>query len=341
MDDEIPTLIPIHQERLPPTPITILTGFLGAGKTTLLNDILTRHHGKRIAVIMNEFSDTMDIEKSLSVSSQGNHVNEWLELANGCLCCTLKDVGVTAIENLMKKRGRFDYILLETTGLADPGPIASMFWMDEALSSQVYLDGIVTLLDAKYGQGILRDEEFNGMASRQLAMADRILINKSDLVSGEELAKLLVDVGEVNGSAKVVVTQWSVVELDVVLDIRAYDLHQIPQMEPVRVNTVPKSTTTVVLTTNKSVDKESVEKWVQELLWHKVIPNTNHSVEVLRLKGMLCSSGQWYILQGVQELYDMDPIQPPPTHESKLVVIGRLLDKDLLVNSFNKACISH
>ncbi|CAG8497933.1 6819_t:CDS:2 [Diversispora eburnea] len=130
-------------------PITIITGFLGSGKTTLLNYILTKQHGKRIAVILNEFGE---IEKAMSVAQGGELFEEWLELDNGCLCCSIKDNGVKAIENLMQKKGKFDYILLETTGLADPGPICSIFWLDEDLGSDIYLDGIITLVDAKYIQ---------------------------------------------------------------------------------------------------------------------------------------------------------------------------------------------
>ena len=153
----IPTLLPITSAKIP---LTIITGYLGSGKTTLLNYILTsKSHGKRIAVIMNEFGVSGDIEKSLLVKddkdNNGNDgdgdnglVEEWLELQNGCLCCSVKDMGVNAIEGLMRKKGKFDYILLETTGLADPAPIISMFWMDDGLGSEIYLDGVITLVDA-------------------------------------------------------------------------------------------------------------------------------------------------------------------------------------------------
>uniref|UniRef100_A0A3Q4HJW4 COBW domain containing n=1 Tax=Neolamprologus brichardi TaxID=32507 RepID=A0A3Q4HJW4_NEOBR len=153
-DDDCPELVPIDTQPGPPVgqiPVTIITGYLGAGKTTLLNYILTEQHNKRIAVILNEFGEGSALEKSLAVSQAGELYEEWLELRNGCLCCSVKDNGLKAIENLMEKKGKFDYILLETTGLADPGAVASMFWVDAELGSDIYLDGIVTVIDAKYG----------------------------------------------------------------------------------------------------------------------------------------------------------------------------------------------
>uniref|UniRef100_A0A8C7XHA4 COBW domain containing n=1 Tax=Oryzias sinensis TaxID=183150 RepID=A0A8C7XHA4_9TELE len=144
-EDDCPELVPIDPQPAPPAqqiPVTIITGYLGAGKTTLLNYILTEQHNKRIAVILNEFGEGSALEKSLAVSQAGELYEEWLELRNGCLCCSVKDNGLKAIENLMEKKGKFDYILLETTGLADPGAVASMFWVDAELGSDIYLDGI-------------------------------------------------------------------------------------------------------------------------------------------------------------------------------------------------------
>lgn len=146
-DEEVPELI---LAVFKPVPVTIITGYLGAGKTTLLNYILNEQHDKKIAVILNEFGEGSALEKSVSVGQDGELYEEWLELRNGCLCCSVKDNGVKAIENLMTKRGKFDYVLLETTGLADPGPIASIFWLDKELGSDIFLDGIVTVIDSKH-----------------------------------------------------------------------------------------------------------------------------------------------------------------------------------------------
>ncbi|KNE61207.1 hypothetical protein, variant [Allomyces macrogynus ATCC 38327] len=134
--------------------------------------ILTENHGKRIAVILNEFGDTQDLEQSLSVGEDGKQVEEWMELRNGCMCCSVKDLGVRAIEGLMQKRGKFEYILLETTGLADPEPIIGMFWMDEDLGADVYLDGVVTLVDTRNVARQLKHRgPFERETVRHIAMA--------------------------------------------------------------------------------------------------------------------------------------------------------------------------
>ncbi|VCX42739.1 unnamed protein product [Gulo gulo] len=198
----------------------------GAGKTTLLNYILTEQHSKRVAVILNEFGEGSAVEKSLAVSHGGELYEEWLELRNGCLCCSVKDNGLRAIENLMEKKGKFDYILLETTGLADPGAVASMFWVDAELGVDIYLDGIITVVDSKYGLKHLEEEKPDGLineASRQVALADIIIINKTDLVSEEDLSKLRTAIRSINGLGKILETQRSRVDLSNVLDLHAFD----------------------------------------------------------------------------------------------------------------------
>merc|ERR1719481_1050691 len=152
-EDECPELVleeDKKDENKTKVPVTIITGQLGSGKTTLLTHILNTQHGKKIAVILNEFGTESADEKSLAVTDEGETYSEWLELRDGCLCCSVKDNGVAAIENLMAKRGKFDYILLETTGLADPAPVAAMFWLDDELGADVYLDGVVTVVDSNH-----------------------------------------------------------------------------------------------------------------------------------------------------------------------------------------------
>ncbi|XP_047555931.1 COBW domain-containing protein 1 isoform X7 [Lutra lutra] len=220
-EEDCPELVPIEtklreeEEKSGPDakiPVTIITGYLGAGKTTLLNYILTEQHSKRVAVILNEFGEGSAVEKSLAVSQGGELYEEWLELRNGCLCCSVKDNGLRAIENLMEKKGKFDYILLETTGLADPGAVASMFWVDAELGVDIYLDGIITVVDSKYGLKHLEEEKPDGLineASRQVALADIIIINKTDLVSEEDLNKLRTAIRSINGLGKILETQRS------------------------------------------------------------------------------------------------------------------------------------
>ncbi|RUS17318.1 CobW/HypB/UreG, nucleotide-binding domain-containing protein [Endogone sp. FLAS-F59071] len=263
-------------------PITIVTGFLGSGKTTLLNYIMTEKHEKRIAVILNEFGDSSDIEKALSVSDKGTLYEEWLDLKNGCLCCSVKDNGVQAIESLMLKRGRFDYILLETTGLADPGPIASIFWMDDALGSQIYLDGIVTLVDAKYIEKHIGEETKDGSindAVKQIAIADRIIINKTDLIDEVALDQLERDVRFINAAAQIVRTQRSKVPLDFILDIKAYDSKSLPDVNVAdslvdgRSRHMDQSVQTICIQFRQhTTDVSRLERWIQTLLWDKVIP---------------------------------------------------------------------
>ncbi|GAB5585462.1 hypothetical protein Unana1_00362 [Umbelopsis nana] len=375
--DGIPDLVPVAE--VPPAPkvhtelaankdgqkkipVTIVTGFLGSGKTTLLNYILTEKHEKKIAVILNEFGESSDIEKALSINEDGALYEEWLELRNGCLCCSVKDNGVKAIENLMDKRGKFDYVLLETSGLADPGPIASIFWMDDELGSDIYLDGIVTLVDAKYISEHIMDKKENGTineATKQIAIADRIIINKKDLLSKEEMDNLENAITGINSAASIVQTERSRVPLDFVLDINAYDITDVNgiALQTQKINDIssthhhPDTTVeTICIQLNKPIkDIDLLERWIQTLLWEKTIPRSDklqyeqnalseeEQVTVLRLKGIVTLSGNAkpVIIQGVQDLYDMQHAVAAenPDDGGKLVFIGRNLSQEKLEKS--------
>ncbi|CAG8459983.1 3009_t:CDS:10 [Paraglomus occultum] len=355
-DDDIPELIEERLETLPTetepvtekVPVTIVTGFLGSGKTTLLNYILTEQHGKRIAVILNEFGESSGIEKPISIGVEGELFEEWLELSNGCLCCSIVDKGVKAIENLMQKKGKFDYILLETTGLADPGPIASMFWLDEALCSDIYLDGIVTLVDAKhilqYIAETTKDHSINE-ATRQIATADRIIINKTDLVTPLELDTIERQLRSINATAEIRQTQRSRVPLDFILDIHAFDINVHSQTltasdeKPDHPHLDENVRTVCLVLPHPSINISVMEEWIQRLLWDKTIPNTTSNIVVLRLKGILTPEDSpltRIIVQGVQELYDFQYAKAnagDKVTEDKLVLIGRNLDRQLLKNS--------
>ncbi|KAM0484171.1 hypothetical protein ACHAPX_001590 [Trichoderma viride] len=347
-------------------PITIVTGYLGAGKTTLLNYILTAQHGKKIAVIMNEFGDSVDIEKSLTVSQGDNRVEEWLEVGNGCLCCSVKyitsdmrllfffkvlimhrDTGVNAIESLMEKKGAFDYILLETTGLADPGNIAPLFWVDDGLGSTIYLDGVVTLVDAKnilYSlddtKGKIEDHNEHDhqgplmtTAHVQISHADVIVLNKADLVSEDELRRVRERIVSINGAARIHVTQRSEVpELEgFLLDLHAYDQFNVEEAKNKGHSHLDPtiSTVSIPVPALRPEQLQDVDRWLRAVLWDHTLPGTDNTIEfeIHRSKGRLVfENGDVKLLQGVREIFE---IMDAPNGaeitatEGKIILIGR------------------
>ncbi|KAK8173133.1 CobW/HypB/UreG [Phyllosticta citrichinensis] len=369
-------------------PITIVTGYLGAGKTTLLNYILNERHGKKIANSetvkpscpwplldpTDPLTPAADIEKTLTVSKEGSHVQEWLDLANGCLCCTVKDAGVTAIESLMERRGAFDYILLETTGLADPGNIAPLFWVDEGLGSSIYLDGIVTLVDAK---NILKsleerpaaasdDHDHEGpeltTAHLQISHADVVVINKSDLVTPQELADVEARIRAINALAKVHVTNHSQVpQLEgVLLDLHAYDAvaaeeldfaakghsHLDPTIATISIPIPPLS----------AAGLDALDAWLRSVLWDETLPaaaaaatdGPSPKFEIHRTKGRVPmadgGSAPLKLIQGVREVFEIldakdSPGDAAPASQSggKIVLIGRGVDAEVFGRSLRRA----
>ncbi|XP_006881432.1 PREDICTED: COBW domain-containing protein 1 [Elephantulus edwardii] len=358
-EEDCPELVPIETKRrdeeenpVPGAkiPVTIITGYLGAGKTTLLNYILTEQHSKRVAVILNEFGEGSAVEKSLAVSQGGELYEEWLELRNGCLCCSVKDNGLRAIENLMQKKGKFDYILLETTGLADPGAVASMFWVDAELGSDIYLDGIVTVVDSKYGLKHLTEEKSDGLineAARQVALADLIIINKTDLVPEDGLKQLRTTVRSINGLGKILETQRSRVDLSDVLDLHAFDSlsgislqKKLQHVSPTQPH-LDQTIATVTFEVPGDAKEESLNVFIQNLLWEKSVRSPDgHCMEVIRMKGLVSIKGkaQQVIVQGVHELYELEetPVlwADGPERTNRLVLIGKNLDKDILKQLF-------
>ncbi len=199
-------------------PVTVLTGFLGSGKTTLLNRILSENHGKRIAVIENEFGE-VGVDHELVIGSQ----EEIFETSNGCICCTVRGDLIRVLRQLLKRRDRFDYIVIETTGLADPGPVAQTFFVDEDLKEEFVLDAIVTLVDAHHLPAQLRREV---AAAEQVGFADVVLLNKTDLVDETTLARLTRELRSINGTAKFLRCERAAVPLDQVLGLGAFDLER-------------------------------------------------------------------------------------------------------------------
>jgi G3E family GTPase len=205
-------------------PVTVLTGFLGAGKTTLLNRILTEQHGKRIAVIENEFGE-IGIDQALVIGAE----EEIFEMNNGCICCTVRGDLIRILGNLMKQRDKFDHILVETTGLADPAPVAQTFFVDDEISSQLALDGIVTVVDAKH---VWQHIDTSDECKEQIAFADVIVLNKTDLVPAGELEKLEARMRSMNALAKIHRTQNAAIEMDKILDLGGFDLSRAMQTRP-------------------------------------------------------------------------------------------------------------
>lgn len=298
----------IEEDKEKRVPVTILTGYLGSGKSTLLEQIAKRGD-RKLAVILNEFGDSIDIEKSLTVKDKNeNEIEEWLDLGNGCLCCTVKDNGVAAIERLVAKKKGFDHIILETTGLADPGPITTMFWLDDGLLSNVYIDGVITVLDSKNIEKCLDDIEDKDeehihhhehkegnlgkdnhhneqltVAHVQIALADVILLNKIDTVNNEEIKRIENRVKSINSNVPIYETKFGDISLDKILDLHAYEATDVNELVRTKntesnVHDHRMGTKTFDFKKLSSLDEfNNFEKFLQDLLWDDVIENRNEN----------------------------------------------------------------
>ena len=319
-------------------PVTVVTGFLGSGKTTLVNYILSENHGKRIAVIENEFGE-IGIDDALVIDAE----EEIFEMNNGCICCTVRGDLIRILGTLMKRRDMFDYILVETTGLADPAPVAQTFFVDEEIRAQLRLDAIVTVVDAKHLALHLFEEKEEGIeneALEQLAFADRVLINKVDLVNEEELLLVEKQIRSINAGASLVRTQMSKVDLDWVLNARAFELSRVLEVDPQFLEESEhmhdQSITSVGIEVDGSVDLEKINDWLGWLLREK-------GTEIFRMKGILNINGSEnrFVFQGVHMLFDGQPDRAwraDETRVNKMIFIGRNLDRDDL-NSRFRACL--
>jgi len=293
-DDEAPELILITDENkeealkttkidLSPCPVLILAGFLGSGKTTLIQYILqSPDHGKRIAVIENEFgggNDGLSVE-SMIASDGMNSLTSLIELPNGCVCCTVKDDLVTTIESLLDKRQDLDYIIIESSGMANPGPIASIFWLDDALESRLRLHGIVTLVDAS---NILQSLKETEEAAQQIAYADRILMNKIDLVDVENHAEVFDSIRSMHQTAPILKTEYAKVpDLEWILGSKSFsnseDTASYPSCIPIISHKHTSDVRTISLSYDGSVDLKKINTWFASLLW----PNQDKEDKILR-----------------------------------------------------------
>ncbi len=311
-------------------PVTVLTGYLGAGKTTLLNRILSEPHGKRYAVIVNEFGE-VGIDNDLIVSSN----EEVFEMNNGCICCTVRGDLIRIIDGLMLRRNKFDAIVVETTGLADPAPVAQTFFVDDDVARRARLDSIVTVVDARHFLLRLQDSH---EAEEQVAFADIILLNKTDLVDADELAAVESRIRSINRYAAVHHTDNCDVELTKVLDRGAFDLARILEIEPAFLgedtHEHDDSITSVSLEGGE-LDLERFRAWLGDYMM-------TNGPDVLRTKGILAIAGsdRRFVVQAVHMLMDAAQQRPWRRDEprrSRLVLIGRKLDTAALQAGF-RAC---
>jgi G3E family GTPase len=321
-------------------PVTVLTGFLGAGKTTLLNHILTEHHGKRIAVIENEFGE-VGIDDRLVVGIDAEE--EIFEMNNGCICCTVRGDLIRILGNLMRRRDRFDQILVETTGLADPAPVAQTFFVDDEVAGQLRLDAIVTVVDAKHLLPHLEERKPEGVeneAVEQIAFADRIVLNKTDLVDDAQLALVIARIREVNALAEIIPAQHAKIDLDRILDVGAFDLGRTLALDPAFLTDTEhqhdQTVTSVGIEVEGDLELARLNDWLGTLLSTK-------GVDIFRSKGILALKGadRQYVFQGVHMLFD--GADGPPwdgqPRVNRMVFIGRDLDRAALESGF-RSCLA-
>ncbi len=314
-------------------PVTVLTGYLGAGKTTLLNRILTHEHGLKVAVIVNEFGE-VGIDHQLVVDAD----EEIFEMNNGCICCTVRGDLIRIIGNLMRRRDKFDHLVIETTGLADPAPVIQTFFVDDEVQAQTQLDAVVTVVDAKH---ILQHWDADE-AQEQIAFADVVLLNKTDLVTVDELAELQKRIRSMNVFAKVYETQNSEIAMDEILGVRAFDLDRTLEIEPGfltddHAHEHDEAITSVALIESDPIDNQKLHDWITNLL-------KTRGPDIFRMKGILniAGSDHRYVFQGVHMIFDgkVDRLwKPGEERKNELVFIGRNLDRESLQLAFNH-CLS-
>ena len=342
-------------------PATVLTGFLGAGKTTLLNHILTAEHGKKVAVIVNEFGE-IGIDQQLVIGAD----EEIFEMNNGCICCTVRGDLVRIIGNLMRRRNKFDHLLIETTGLADPGPVIQTFFMDEDIRKQVELDAVVTVVDAKHVQQHWGDRE----VIEQIGFADVILLNKTDLVTTAELKELEAKIKHLNVLAKVDRVQLNQANtedginkvLNTVLNVGGFDLKRILEKNPEFLaaqvedahdhpdhhehehdhhehhhHVHDEEVGSVSILETGEVNPHKFQAWISELL-------RTQGQDIFRCKGIINLSGspERLVFQGVHMQFDATrdrPWQDNELRKNQLVFIGRHLDNENLREGFMRCLV--
>jgi G3E family GTPase len=338
-----------------PIPVTVITGFLGAGKTTLLNRILTENHGKRIAVIENEFGE-IGIDHQLVIQSD----EEIFELNNGCICCRVRGDLIRILAKLRQRKDKFGSVLIETTGMADPGPVAQTFFTDDEVKESFVLDGIVTVVDAKH-VGLHFDDMRE--VREQIGFADVILLNKTDLVPEKELAATEARIRKMNPMAKVYRTKNSEIDLTKVLNVGGFDLKRALELEPDFLEAAEhdhdhdhdehehhdhdhddeehdhhhaEDVTSVGIRAKGDLDEKKLSEWLGTLLRTK-------GQDIFRMKGVLAVKGRdmRFVFQGVHMLMDGKPDRSwgNDPRENTLIFIGRNLDRAALNEGF-RSCLA-
>jgi G3E family GTPase len=351
--------LPMSEVASEKVPVTVLTGYLGAGKTTLLNRILSEPHGKKYAVIVNEFGE-IGIDNDLVVGAD----EEVFEMNNGCICCTVRGDLIRIIDGLMRRKGKFDAIIVETTGLADPAPVAQTFFVDDAVGAKTKLDAVVTVADARWLKDRLRDAP---EAKNQIAFADVILLNKTDLVPDTDLREIEARIRGINPYANIHRTERCAVPLPEVLNRGAFDLDRILDIEPQFLDAPDdhehdhdhhhahgdghhhhhahgglkhyhdEEMQSLSLASDRPMNPDAFFPWMQELV-AKEGPN------ILRCKGILAfkDDPDRFVLQGVHMMLDGDHQRPWKTDEprqSRLVFIGRNLPEATIREGFEKCLV--
>ena len=325
-------------------PVTVLTGFLGSGKTTLLNYILTQPHGKKLAIIENEFGEVGIDDALIAKNAKMQSDEQIIEMMNGCICCTVRKDLVVVLNGLKERMAagtlKLDGIVIETTGMADPAPVAQTFFVENDIAAFARLDGIITLVDAKHIEQHLDEIKPDGAeneAIEQVAFADRLILNKIDLVTEADLVRIEARLKSINAFAPIQRSSQSQVSVDHVLNIRGFDLKRTLEMDPEFLDTdaehVHDSTvSSLSITEPGEVHMPLVNRWVDHVLKTK-------GTDIYRMKGVLSVSGakKKFVYQAVHMIFDGrfdEPWAAGETRTNKLVFIGKNLDRDELTGGF-------
>jgi G3E family GTPase len=305
-------------------PVTLLSGFLGSGKTTLLNYILKKNHGKRIAVIENEFGE-IDISSEFIIGAD----KDIFEMSNGCICCSIRKDLIETLNRLLEQHKKFDHILIESTGLASSGPTAQAFLIEDEISKSLFLDGIVTLVDAKHIDNNLNEQV---VVSEQIAFSNVILLNKADLVTELEMEKLEKKIRQINPTAKVCKTTHAVIDLDQILNIGGFDLNKVLETDTFNTHhhKMDATISSVSLSFPGYIDPNRLNVWLQMLL-------LTEGMNIFRAKGILNikDSTERYLFQSVYMMFEgrFDKPWGSDSPLNRMVFIGQDIDPQRLEES--------